>query len=123
MTWHHMIAPDCPAGHFGGGVLTYFLFLRWLLKVNFYLFVLTMLFVTLPFNIWRSNVPTTYYNNSERLGFNDSYDGCIDIHVDAFGGAVQFSYNVPLAYIFTIIGCLAISLFNIIHRCVQCSRR
>ena len=48
-------------------------------------------------------------------GFNEE-----QIHVDAFGGAVQFSYNVPLAYICTIIGCLAISLFSIIHRWVQC---
>ena len=35
-------------GLFGGGVLTYFSFLRWLFLVNIYIFVLVFTFITIP---------------------------------------------------------------------------
>ncbi|XP_064610385.1 transmembrane channel-like protein 7 isoform X2 [Liolophura sinensis] len=35
-------------GYQGGGVLSYFVFLKWLLKLNFYIFLLMFLFTTLP---------------------------------------------------------------------------
>ena len=35
-------------GQFGGGVLTYFRFLRWLVELNFYLFVIVLAFIIIP---------------------------------------------------------------------------
>ncbi|KAI0215262.1 Transmembrane channel-like protein 7 [Lamellibrachia satsuma] len=70
--------------HFGGGVLTYFLFLRWLLKVNFYLFFIVMTFVAAPFFIWpathvaANETDFTPYDHSTPL-VNRSFDGCIDV--------------------------------------------
>ena len=41
------------AGHFGSGVASYFLFLRWLFFLNLWMFLLVTVFVVLPRMIFR----------------------------------------------------------------------
>lgn len=38
----------CLLGSFGNGVLSYFTFLKWLLQLNIYIFILTLCFVIIP---------------------------------------------------------------------------
>ena len=38
----------CLLGSFGNGVLSYFTFLKWLLQLNIYIFILTLCFVVIP---------------------------------------------------------------------------
>lgn len=38
----------CLVGSFGNGVLSYFTFLKWLLQLNIYIFILTLCFVIIP---------------------------------------------------------------------------
>ena len=47
--------------------------------------------------------------------FYGGYDKEV-VRVSAFGSAVKFNYNLPLAYFFTTIGCLVFSLSVIIHK-------
>ena len=70
-------------------MLTYFLFLRWLLKINVYMFLIVMTFITAPYVIWPvSSVgvanDTTASTNYGHVtpSVNSSYsafDGCIDV--------------------------------------------
>uniref|UniRef100_A0A3B4ACC0 Transmembrane channel-like protein n=1 Tax=Periophthalmus magnuspinnatus TaxID=409849 RepID=A0A3B4ACC0_9GOBI len=77
------------AVNFGGGVQSYFLFLRFLVVLNFFSFLLIAGFVIIPSIVFRSVgfIEYTYlfygyYNNTMVEGMN-------------------FSYNIPLAYLST----------------------
>lgn len=43
-------------GHFGGGVATYFKFLRWLLLINLFIFIIELVFVVLPHLIQQHSI-------------------------------------------------------------------
>jgi len=57
-------------GHFGTGVLSYFLFLKWLFYINIPVFVLTFAFVILPQILYRHIVqtPSGYTQNVSFTG-------------------------------------------------------
>ncbi|KAK7886292.1 hypothetical protein WMY93_025913 [Mugilogobius chulae] len=101
-------------GNFGGGVQSYFLFLRFLVILNLFSFLLIAGFVIIPSIVFRSvegsavnNTGTGfieytylfygYYNNTQIEGMN-------------------FSYNIPLAYLSTAGFYLLFCLFCIIAR-------
>lgn len=44
----HVLSFFYLAGSFGNGVLSYFTFLKWLLQLNVYIFILTLCFVIIP---------------------------------------------------------------------------
>ncbi|KAK1794733.1 hypothetical protein P4O66_009949, partial [Electrophorus voltai] len=99
-------------GHFGGGVQSYFLFLRFLVVLNFLSFLLMAAFVVIPsmvFHITSSNgsksepllpsinltTPTTFQGFME---YSYLFYGFYDNTRVASSG---FSYNIPLAYLLT----------------------
>lgn len=51
-------------GHFGTGVTSYFLFLKWIFLLNIPVFILTFGFVVLPQILFRYNQPATTVTNS-----------------------------------------------------------
>ncbi|XP_061072013.1 transmembrane channel-like protein 7 [Conger conger] len=117
-------------GHFGGGVQSYFLFLRFLVVLNFFSFLLIASFVLIPSIVFRSN------NSGNNIELNISagkeectiYDpnpqGLVHFYtyfIDLLTGTGfmeysylfygyynnteetinEFSYNIPLAYLLT----------------------
>ncbi|XP_031555881.1 transmembrane channel-like protein 7 [Actinia tenebrosa] len=116
-------------GRFGNGVLSYFLFLKWLMFLNLFLFVLVFSFTGIP-TLIQHYQPPTYTNasttvhrtNSCIFGYpEDRYikeDKIDDMIVDFITGQgwinttimfysnypstnlnLDFSYNLPLAYL------------------------
>ncbi|KAI1885870.1 hypothetical protein AGOR_G00208220 [Albula goreensis] len=117
-------------GHFGGGVQSYFLFLRFLVVLNFFSFLLIASFVLVPSIIFHSrssgnnsniNISAgqevcTYYEPNPQ-GLVDFYTYFIDLltgtgfmeysylfygyYNNTEGITNDFSYNIPLAYLLT----------------------
>uniref|UniRef100_A0A8C4LUK5 Transmembrane channel-like protein n=1 Tax=Equus asinus asinus TaxID=83772 RepID=A0A8C4LUK5_EQUAS len=105
-------------GKFGTSVLSYFNFLRWLLKFNIFSFIVTFSFIIIPqFTIAEKNtLPFTGLEFFTGAGyFRDTvmyygfYTNSTIQH--GKGGA---SYNMQLAYIFTIGVCLIICFFSLL---------
>ncbi|XP_054570765.1 transmembrane channel-like protein 5 isoform X2 [Eptesicus fuscus] len=105
-------------GKFGTSVLSYFNFLRWLLKFNIFSFIVTFSFITIPqFTVGGNN--TLQFTGLEFFTgagyFTDTvmyygfYTNSTIRHRS--GGA---SYNMQLAYIFTIAACLIICFFSLL---------
>lgn len=105
-------------GKFGTSVLSYFSFLRWLLKFNIFSFVMNFSFLIIPqFTVAERN--TLYFTGLEFFTgagyFRDTvmyygfYTNSTIGH--GTGGA---SYNMQLAYIFTIGACLVICFFSLL---------
>lgn len=105
-------------GKFGTSVLSYFNFLRWLLKFNIFSFLVTFGFIIIPqFTLAEKN--TLQFTGLELLTgagyFKDTvmyygfYTNSTIGHES--GGA---SYNMQLAYIFTIGVCLVICFFSLL---------
>lgn len=57
-------------GHFGAGVLSYFLFLKWMLLINIPTLLLTFSFVVIPQILfrWFQQVPPGYINATSFTG-------------------------------------------------------
>ncbi|XP_076797693.1 transmembrane channel-like protein 5 isoform X1 [Arvicanthis niloticus] len=105
-------------GKFGTSVLSYFSFLRWLLKFNIFSFVMNFSFIIIPqFTVGEKN--TLQFTGLEFFTgagyFRDTvmyygfYTNSTIRH--RMGGA---SYNMQLAYIFTIGACLVICFFSLL---------
>ncbi|XP_031243903.1 transmembrane channel-like protein 5 isoform X1 [Mastomys coucha] len=105
-------------GKFGTSVLSYFSFLRWLLKFNIFSFVMNFSFIIIPqFTVGAKN--TLHFTGLEFFTgagyFKDTvmyygfYTNSTIRH--RVGGA---SYNMQLAYIFTIGACLVICFFSLL---------
>lgn len=131
-------------GNFGIGLTTYFLFIKWILFLNLFLFSLILVFLVLPSVLLEKSEPvcnstqpesvaccsSTYYNNSSTrlnglknltLGLNIFshspifYDGYgNEIYTSDFNRTV--SYNMPLAYLCTMAAVYLISLV-ILFKC------
>ncbi|XP_034044354.1 transmembrane channel-like protein 6b [Thalassophryne amazonica] len=104
------------SGRFGSGVLSYFLFLKTLLFLNVFLLVVTVAFLVLPQAVHMSLPPPNrlQFSSLELLtgagyftdtvmyyGFYSNYtlhSGCRDEDC----ASQRLSYNMPLAYFFTI---------------------
>ncbi|CAL8290423.1 unnamed protein product [Merluccius merluccius] len=128
-------------GNFGGGVQSYFLFLRFLVVLNFLSFMLIAGFVLIPSIVFRSvaSGPMNITGPAECLQYDPNPQGLVKFHnyfLDLLTGTgfmessylfygyynntmvagSDFSYNIPLAYLFTAIFYFAFCLLCITAR-------
>ncbi|GFS19480.1 transmembrane channel-like protein [Elysia marginata] len=119
-------------GHHGAGVASYFLFLRWLFGFNIILFLLMVSFIVIPMSLigdspltasTNSIVNTSYYCSLnytvlEQKGISYLLEfiqgtGWMEKTLAFHGHYVpnlSGSYNLPLAYVLTVLACMIISL-------------
>lgn len=128
-------------GNFGGGVQSYFLFLRFLVVLNFVSFLLIAGFVIIPSIVFRS-VGTSLVNSTgpeECMDYDPNPQGLVVFYnyfLDLLSGTgfmeysylfygyynntlvedSNFSYNIPLAYLFTAVFYFIFCLICIIAR-------
>uniref|UniRef100_A0A672LJX8 Transmembrane channel-like protein n=1 Tax=Sinocyclocheilus grahami TaxID=75366 RepID=A0A672LJX8_SINGR len=96
-------------GHFGGGVQSYFLFLRFLVILNFLSCLLIAAFVLIPSIVFRSmsfnSTITLTVNltgrNTVSLGFMEYSYLFYGYYNNSVIESNGFSYNIPLAYLLT----------------------
>ncbi|XP_008059539.1 transmembrane channel-like protein 5, partial [Carlito syrichta] len=105
-------------GKFGTSVLSYFNFLRWLLKFNIFSFIMNFSFIIIPqFTMAEKN--TLQFTGWEFLTgggyFRDTvmYYGFYTNSTIQHGNS-RASYNMQLAYIFTISACLITCFFSLL---------
>ncbi|KAM9309992.1 transmembrane channel-like protein 7 [Pholidichthys leucotaenia] len=134
-------------GNFGGGVQSYFLFLRFLVVLNFFSFLLLGGFVLIPSTVFRY-VGTNLVNSTgpeECMRYDPNPEGLVVFYqylLDVLSGTGfmeytylfygyynntmiedgQFSYNIPLAYLFTTVFYFALCLIFIIARMGSAAR-
>ncbi|XP_041134504.1 transmembrane channel-like protein 7 isoform X2 [Polyodon spathula] len=133
-------------GKFGTGILSYFSFLRFLVLLNFVMFILIFGFITLPVVISSYGVGNSTYSYTEVSDCttypSSSRQGLVIFHqyiIDLLSGTgfleqtylfygfyrvstvhfTKFIYNVPLAYLLVTIGYLLLSLLWIVKRSVE----
>ncbi|XP_029361088.1 transmembrane channel-like protein 7 [Echeneis naucrates] len=128
-------------GNYGGGVQSYFLFLRFLVLLNFFSFLLIAGFVIIPSIVFRS-VGTSLFNSTgpqECMNYDPNPQGLVVFYnyfLDLLSGTgfmeysymfygyynntmvadMNFSYNIPLAYLLTAAFYFAFCLISIIIR-------
>ncbi|KAM8827126.1 transmembrane channel-like protein 7 isoform 1-T1 [Synchiropus picturatus] len=128
-------------GNFGGGVQSYFLFLRFLVMLNFISFLLIAGFVLIPSIIFRSEESSLLNSTGpeECRNYNPSSPGLLvfysyfldllsgtgfmeywymfyGFYSNTIAGDNSFAYNIPLAYLFTAVFYFAFCLLCIITR-------
>ncbi|XP_057605697.1 transmembrane channel-like protein 5 isoform X4 [Hippopotamus amphibius kiboko] len=105
-------------GKFGTSVLSYFNFLKWLLKFNIFSFIVTFSFITIP-QLTMAEKNHLQFTGLEILTgagyFRDTvmYYGFYTNSTIQHGN-IGASYNMQLAYIFTIGACLVICFFSLL---------
>uniref|UniRef100_G3SUK9 Transmembrane channel-like protein n=1 Tax=Loxodonta africana TaxID=9785 RepID=G3SUK9_LOXAF len=106
-------------GKFGTSVLSYFNFLKWLLKFNIFSFIVNFSFIIIP-QLTVAEKNTLSFTGLEFLTgggyFRDTvmyygfYTNSTIRHE-----SIRASYNMQLAYIFTIGACLVICFFSLLY--------
>ncbi|MEQ2251550.1 hypothetical protein ILYODFUR_012113 [Ilyodon furcidens] len=134
-------------GNFGGGVQSYFFFLRFLVVLNFVSFLLIGGFVLIPSIVFRSVGTNLARNTGEEacLKYDPNPEGLVVfyeffLHLLSGTGFMEysymfygyynntmmedrsFSYNIPLAYLFTAVFYFAFCLICIIVRMGKVAR-
>uniref|UniRef100_A0A452TNX6 Transmembrane channel-like protein n=1 Tax=Ursus maritimus TaxID=29073 RepID=A0A452TNX6_URSMA len=106
-------------GKFGTSVLSYFNFLKWLLKFNIFSFIVTFSFITIPqFTVAEKNTlqftGLEFFTGAGYFGNTVMYYGFYTNSTIRHrnGGA---SYNMQLAYLFTIGACLIVCFFSLLY--------
>nr|XP_030702993.1 transmembrane channel-like protein 5 isoform X1 [Globicephala melas] len=105
-------------GKFGTSVLSYFNFLRWLLKFNIFLFIVTFSFIIIP-QLTMAEKNHLQFTGLEFLTgagyFRDTvmYYGFYT-NTENQHGSSGTSYNMQLAYIFTVGACLVVCFFSLL---------
>nr|XP_033696538.1 transmembrane channel-like protein 5 isoform X2 [Tursiops truncatus] len=105
-------------GKFGTSVLSYFNFLRWLLKFNIFLFIVTFSFIIIP-QLTMAKKNHLQFTGLEFLTgagyFSDTvmYYGFYT-NTENQHGSSGTSYNMQLAYIFTVGACLVVCFFSLL---------
>ncbi|XP_058894001.1 transmembrane channel-like protein 5 isoform X2 [Kogia breviceps] len=105
-------------GKFGTSVLSYFNFLRWLLKFNIFLFIVTFSFIIIP-QLTMAEKNRLRFTGLELLTgtgyFRDTvmYYGFYT-NTTIRHGSSGISYNMQLAYIFTVGVCLVVCFFSLL---------
>ncbi|XP_029077311.1 transmembrane channel-like protein 5 isoform X1 [Monodon monoceros] len=105
-------------GKFGTSVLSYFNFLRWLLKFNIFLFIVTFSFIIIP-QLTMAEKNHLQFTGLEFLTgagyFRDTvmYYGFYT-NTEIQNGSSGTSYNMQLAYIFTVGACLVVCFFSLL---------
>ncbi|CAD7091086.1 unnamed protein product [Hermetia illucens] len=120
-------------GHFGSGVGTYFVFLRWLFLLNLYLLLFTFAFITLPqitYNAIEKEESTLGNTSSDRVWDVLTGEGFMKHSILFYGAYANETfkitppkyYSLPHAYFMTML-CLYISTFVIISSSMARSYR
>ncbi|KAM6155696.1 transmembrane channel-like protein 5 [Rhynchocyon petersi] len=105
-------------GRFGTSVLSYFNFLKWLLKFNIFSFIVNFSFIIVP-QLTVAQHNSLHFTGLEFLTgggyFQDTvmyYGFYTNATIQHGGGA---SYNMQLAYIFTVGACLVVCFFSLLY--------
>uniref|UniRef100_A0A3P8YRI5 Transmembrane channel-like protein n=1 Tax=Esox lucius TaxID=8010 RepID=A0A3P8YRI5_ESOLU len=123
----HQVALKKVSGRFGTGVLSYFLFVKTLLFFNLFLFLVTGLFLALPQAIHPPSVPPgrVSFSGLELLTgggyFSESvmyygYYSNYTVTRNCSSSNSSLSYNIPLAYFFTIGMAFFITCIILVYR-------
>uniref|UniRef100_A0A2K5EFR9 Transmembrane channel-like protein n=1 Tax=Aotus nancymaae TaxID=37293 RepID=A0A2K5EFR9_AOTNA len=105
-------------GKFGTSVLSYFNFLRWLLKFNIFSFILNFSFIIIPqFTMAEKN--TLQFTGLEFFTGEGYFRDTVMYYGFYTNSTIQHgnsgaSYNMQLAYIFTIGACLTTCFFSLL---------
>ncbi|XP_036135687.1 transmembrane channel-like protein 5 [Molossus molossus] len=105
-------------GKFGTSVLSYFNFLRWLLKFNIFSFIVTFSFIIIPqFTVAGRN--TLQFTGLEFFTGAGYFSDTVMYYGFYTNSTIQHgsggaSYDMQLAYIFTIAACLIICFFSLL---------
>uniref|UniRef100_A0A8C1C2B9 Transmembrane channel-like protein n=1 Tax=Cyprinus carpio carpio TaxID=630221 RepID=A0A8C1C2B9_CYPCA len=92
-------------GRFGTSVLSYFLFLKWLLQFNLFSFIINFCFITIPQIVHAPNISSTTGFRGLELLTGVGYFNQTVLFYGGYNGEVIVSkpaYNMQLAYFFTI---------------------
>ncbi|KAA0705803.1 Transmembrane channel-like protein 5 [Triplophysa tibetana] len=116
VVWHGTLKEI--GGRFGTSVLSYFLFLKWLLKFNVFSLIINFCFITIPQIVHAPNISNvTGFRGLELLTgvgyFNQSV-----LFYGGYNGEVIVSeppYNMQLAYFFTIAAYLVLCGVSLIY--------
>ncbi|XP_051005345.1 transmembrane channel-like protein 5 [Acomys russatus] len=105
-------------GKFGTSVLSYFSFLRWLLKFNIFLFIMNFSFIVIPqFTVGERN--TLQFTGVELFTGSGYFRDTVMYYGFYTNSTIQHgtgraSYDMQLAYIFTIGACLVTCFFSLL---------
>ncbi|XP_004373499.1 transmembrane channel-like protein 5 isoform X1 [Trichechus manatus latirostris] len=106
-------------GRFGTSVLSYFNFLKWLLKFNVFLFVVNFSFIIIP-QLTMAEENTLRFTGLEFLTGGGYFRDTVMYYGFYTNSTIQYenvraSYNMQLAYIFTVGACLVVCFFSLLY--------
>uniref|UniRef100_H2MDF0 Transmembrane channel-like protein n=1 Tax=Oryzias latipes TaxID=8090 RepID=H2MDF0_ORYLA len=102
--WHGIMKEI--GGKFGTSVLTYFLFLKWLLLFNIFSFVVNFSFITVPLLVYGPNITSNVSFRGLELLTGAGYFTHTVMYYGAYSNETLrhgVEYNLQLAYFFTIV--------------------
>ncbi|KAK7174945.1 hypothetical protein R3I93_001985 [Phoxinus phoxinus] len=105
-------------GRFGTSVLSYFLFLKWLLKFNLFSFLINFCFITIPQIVHAPNISSVTGFRGLELLTGVGYFNQTVLFYGGYNGEVIVStpaYNMQLAYFFTIAAYLVLCGVSLIY--------
>lgn len=103
---------------FGTSVLSYFLFLKWLLKFNLFSLIINFCFITIPQIVHEPNISSTTGFRGLELLTGVGYFNQTVLFYGGYNGEVivsQPAYNMQLAYFFTIAAYLVLCGVSLIY--------
>ncbi|KAL1278027.1 hypothetical protein QQF64_024700 [Cirrhinus molitorella] len=114
--WHDTLKDI--GGRFGTSVLSYFLFLKWLLKFNLFSLIINFCFITIPQIVHAPNISSvTGFRGLELLTGVGHFNQTV-LYYGGYNGEVIASkpvYNMQLAYFFTIAAYLVLCGVSLIY--------
>ncbi|XP_059413260.1 transmembrane channel-like protein 5 isoform X1 [Carassius carassius] len=105
-------------GRFGTSVLSYFLFLKWLLQFNLFSLIINFCFITIPQIVHAPNISSTTGFRGLELLTGVGYFNQTVLFYGGYNGEVIVSkpaYNMQLAYFFTIATYLVLCWVSLIY--------
>ncbi|XP_077068591.1 transmembrane channel-like protein 5 isoform X2 [Siphateles boraxobius] len=105
-------------GRFGTSVLSYFLFLKWLLKFNLFSLLINFCFITIPQIVHAPNISSVTEFRGLELLTGVGYFNQTVLFYGGYNGEVIVStpaYNMQLAYFFTIAAYLVLCGVSLIY--------
>uniref|UniRef100_A0A8C8DZ58 Transmembrane channel-like protein n=1 Tax=Oryzias sinensis TaxID=183150 RepID=A0A8C8DZ58_9TELE len=102
--WHGIMKEI--GGKFGSSVLTYFMFLKWLLLFNIFSFVVNFSFITVPLLVYGPNITSNVSFRGLELLTGAGYFTHTVMYYGAYSNETLrhgVEYNLQLAYFFTIV--------------------
>ncbi|XP_050962623.1 transmembrane channel-like protein 5 [Labeo rohita] len=114
--WHDTLKDI--GGRFGTSVLSYFLFLKWLLKFNLFSLIINFCFITIPQIVHAPNISSVTGFRGLELLTGVGYFNQTVLYYGGYNGEVIVSkpgYNMQLAYFFTIAAYLVLCGVSLIY--------